>query len=51
MEVEINEDQKSLGIEIIIESNNQSLKNNDDSIQNNGKIKYNGKKNLFTIIK
>jgi hypothetical protein len=44
-------DQKSQEIEIIIESNNQSLKNYNDSIQNNGKIKANGKKNLFTIIK
>jgi hypothetical protein len=44
-------DQKSQEIEIIIESNNQSLKNYNDSIQNNGKIKDNGKKNLFTIIK
>ena len=45
MEVVFHGNQESLGIEKIIESNNQSLNNFNDSIQNNGK------KNLFTIIK
>ena len=45
------ENQISSKIEEINKSNNQSLKNDNDSMQNNGKIKDNKKQNIFSVIK
>jgi hypothetical protein len=45
------ENQISSKIEEINKSNNQSLNNDNDSMQNNGKIKDNKKQNIFSVIK